>query len=47
VNLKEGTPSFLKTNPLVGVALAPPNLVGIICMVAGLQAKRNLDDAEE
>ena len=42
-----GTPSFLKTNPLVGVALAPLNLVGIIWMVAGRQTKRNLDDAEE
>ena len=47
LNVSVETPSFLKTNPLVGVALAPLNLVGIVWIVAGRQAKRNLDDSEE
>ena len=47
LNVSVGTPSFLKTNPLVGVALAPLNLVGIVWIVAGRQAKRNMDDSEE
>ena len=36
-----GTPSFLKTNPLVGVALAPLNLVGIVWMIAGRKVKKS------
>lgn len=47
LNVSVGTPSFLKTNPLVGVALAPLNLVGIVWIVTGRQAKRNVDDSEE